>query len=371
MKAKNLILYFLSFSILLFCIEVFSFFALKFFKSKNFISKETQDFYSIIYNTEDKKEIQNRYTLNTEQYRRYIFSAFQDYDERPFDGQFVNVTKQNFRHENFNEKLSKGAGTAYFFGGSTTFGYGVYDTETIPARVEEYSNNLIKTYNFGAGGYYSTSERIKFLKLLTAGYIPEYAIFIDGLNDFHYYEVPDKSEISLWLGGWLEDSDPFTYRTLLKLTIKKLRTYKLFLEVKNKINNKFKNIPAHYKNQETNIGNIEKSLNRLNTNRRLLNSICINFDIKCLFVNQPVSTFNFDQNRSLKIGIDMNNIGKHINSKKGYELIQNKKKSGDIFDENVLWLEFLTTDEIMYIDRVHYSPEFSKKIAQEIYKKLK
>ena len=31
----------------------------------------------------------------------------------------------------------------------------------------------------------------------------------------------------------------------------------------------------------------------------------------------------------------------------------------------------LTIDEIMYIDRVHYSPEFSKKIAHEIYKKLK
>ena len=68
-----------------------------------------------------------------------------------------------------------------------------------------------------------------------------------------------------------------------------------------------------------------------------------------------------------KIGIDMNNIGKHINSKKGYELFK-IKKSGDIFDENVLWLEFLTTDEIMYIDRVHYSPEFSKKLHKKFIK---
>lgn len=371
MKSKNLILYILSFLILLSLIEIFSFYALKFIKSKYFISEKNKNYYSIIYNTKDKKEIQNRYILNTEQYRKYIFSAFQDYDERPYDGEFVNVTKQNFRHENYNEKLSKGQGTAYFFGGSTTFGYGVYDNETIPSKVEEYSNNSMKTYNFGAGGYYSTSERIKFLKLLTAGYVPEYAVFIDGLNDFHYFEVPDKSEISLWLGGWLEDSDPFTYRTLAKLTIKKLRTYKLFLELKNKFFAKVDLTTSHYKNQETSLNNIQSSLKRLNTNRKLINSICQEFKIKCLFVNQPVSTFNFDINRSIDLGIDMNNIGKHINSRKGYELIQKGKENKSIFSENVLWLEKLSINGIMYIDRVHYSPEFSDKIAFEIYNALK
>lgn len=83
--------------------------------------------------------------------------------------------------ENFN---------VFVFGGSTTFGYGVTDSQTVPSVIQEELAKLsprnVSVYNFGVGWYFSTQERLLFERLLYQGHIPHLAIFIDGLNDTWY-----------------------------------------------------------------------------------------------------------------------------------------------------------------------------------------
>lgn len=118
------------------------------------------------------------------------FESFTQFRERPRSGQYVNVSQSGFRQ-------IKGQGpwpidpanyNIFVFGGSTTFGYGVADDQTIASHLQEHLKTIhgkpVKVYNFGRGYYYSTQERILFQELLLAGARPDMAVFIDGLNDF-------------------------------------------------------------------------------------------------------------------------------------------------------------------------------------------
>src|SRR6202034_2026573 len=77
----------------------------------------------------------------------------------------------------------------FLFGGSTTFGVGVPDDETIPSYLQEYMAAHCATpaavYNFGRLGYFSTQEAMLFYRLLSSGAVPAAAVFVDGINDFH------------------------------------------------------------------------------------------------------------------------------------------------------------------------------------------
>src|SRR5918911_2555611 len=128
--------------------------------------------------------------------RSFVYEPFTEFKERPYAGKFVNVDVNGFR-------LTKGQGpwppdrekyfNIFLFGGSTTFGFGVPDDQTVASYLQTFLSNLSLTkearvYNFGRGSYYSTQERILFEKMVAAGFRPDVAIFIDGLNDSPHYE---------------------------------------------------------------------------------------------------------------------------------------------------------------------------------------
>src|ERR1700730_16023080 len=134
--------------------------------------------------------------------RPFTFAPFTHYKERPFSGDFVNVSEAGFRccggqspqpwppsRDNIN---------IFVFGGSTTFGYGVSDAETIPAQLSWHLSQKLPrvcVYNFGCGTYASTQERILFEQLVLAGRVPDVAVFIDGINDFIFCDgLPQYSD---------------------------------------------------------------------------------------------------------------------------------------------------------------------------------
>jgi len=76
----------------------------------------------------------------------------------------------------------KAGNTAYVFGGSTTFGHGVEDGDTVVAKLGELNQEHI-WLNFGVNSHDSIRETDKLLHLLRQGYRPDKVVFIDGLND--------------------------------------------------------------------------------------------------------------------------------------------------------------------------------------------
>ena len=73
-------------------------------------------------------------------------------------------------------------GDVFVFGGSTTFGHGVPDHDTVVAELNRLEPG--RTWiNFAAQAHDSIREVDKLLHLLRKGHRPERVVFIDGLND--------------------------------------------------------------------------------------------------------------------------------------------------------------------------------------------
>lgn len=123
-----------------------------------------------------------------------------EFQERVQASRFYNTGFEGIRFDQTVTRLNapqKINGAVWVFGGSTTFGHGVGDNETIPAFLNQL--DTVHTYiNFGVHAYHQSNEIDKLLLLLRKGYQPEKVIFIDGLNDlirmietnFHPLETP-------------------------------------------------------------------------------------------------------------------------------------------------------------------------------------
>lgn len=138
-----------------------------------------------------------------------VYEPFTEFREKKVSGKYVNVSPQGFRigkdqgswppsAENFN---------VFVFGGSTTFGYGLPDDQTIPSFLQDalqqkMPSQKVRVYNFGRGNYYSTHERILFEQLILSGFVPNLAVFIDGMNE--NLNIDPGSVFSSEIAGFME-----------------------------------------------------------------------------------------------------------------------------------------------------------------------
>lgn len=147
-----------------------------------------EELYPVIYPGYSLPEVR---TLLDETWRRnYVYEPFTQHREAAHEGLYVNVSETGIRRS-----LDPGPWppdpadfNVFVFGGSTTFGYGIADQETIPSQLQKKLagrwGNDVRVYNLGRGAYSSSQERILFESLLSRGTQPDLAIFIDGLNEF-------------------------------------------------------------------------------------------------------------------------------------------------------------------------------------------
>ena len=115
------------------------------------------------------------------------------FEEIPFRGQYVNKLLDGSRFSVFNDAC---VGTpkeriVWVFGGSTTYGYGVPDDQTIPSQLSnalnERTGEIWCIKNFARGFYYSSQEVNLLVNLLReSSNLPGSVVFIDGLNDFYH-----------------------------------------------------------------------------------------------------------------------------------------------------------------------------------------
>lgn len=108
---------------------------------------------------------------------------------RPYTGEFINIDERGVRKTWRGETPGSNETPIriFMFGGSTLWGFGARDENTIPShlakRISTASGKPVEVTNYGETGYVSTQEMIALLRLLQAGNIPDVAIFYDGNND--------------------------------------------------------------------------------------------------------------------------------------------------------------------------------------------
>lgn len=292
--------------------------------------------------------------------RPYVYEPYTQFKERPFKGKYINVSSDGFR-------LVKNQGpwppnpknlNIFLFGGSTTFGYGVKDEESVPSNIQdllsEKTNKQVCVYNFGRGNYFSSQERILYEKLLALGYVPDIAVFIDGLNDFYYNN--DEPLFTEQFRNFVNGKSNF----LLNLPLLKLT--ELFKDV-NKTSVRFNRQEVQEKNYNDK-ELIKTVIDRYTRNKKAIDTISSSFNVKTFFIWQPVPTYKYDLNHHIFAG---KGFGRFMYSKYGYTYMEEFIKKNDI-GENFLWLADMQEElkKPLYIDIDHYSPWMSKEIAMKI-----
>jgi hypothetical protein len=125
----------------------------------------------------------------------FVYQPWVGFSERPFFSSHLNVDdgvplphRRTHQHPaSSHAQLRK---EVWIFGGSTTFGWGVPDDQTIASHLaailaERFPEARVTVSNHGHCYFYSSQEVLLFQLLLRAGRHCDLAIFLDGLNEFN------------------------------------------------------------------------------------------------------------------------------------------------------------------------------------------
>ncbi|MEM7049142.1 MAG: hypothetical protein AAF604_05760 [Acidobacteriota bacterium] len=289
--------------------------------------------------------------------RTYRYEPYVQFREQAFSGRFVNVSSAGFRQgpEDPDWPPREGEESVFVFGGSTAFGYGVADHETLPAalgrHLEATCGRPLPVYNLARSNYYSTQERILFTQLLSAGQVPRAAVFLDGLNDTLYDR--DEPKFTGRLAALMDESDTSVRRR----AVKTLALFRLLRRLQ-------PTGPDAVTAGDP--GRAPQVLERWRRNRQLTTATAEAAGAHALFVWQPVPAWGYDLEHHLfaDTGIPAAELLARV--------YQRMDRERDPEDPQFLWLADVQEgrQDLFYIDRVHYSAAFNAELAGHIAERL-
>ncbi|HRZ85778.1 MAG TPA: hypothetical protein P5277_03270 [Candidatus Paceibacterota bacterium] len=289
----------------------------------------------------------------------HVYEPFTGFKVGEFNGTFIHVDKEGFRFikDQCSYPPSNQTYNLFILGGSTTFGSGVIDNETIASKIQEIlrkESSINKTskiciYNFGRPFYYSSQERELFtLLLLEENQRPNVVIFIDGLNE-HIKEVRNNQRMSIFMLG----NGKISY-LISDLPITEDLNYLI-----NKFN---KNMSSLVEENST------KILYRYLENKKFISEVAKSYNITTYFVIHPLPAYNYSCSSHFlcKRGIESFS---HIGWNKTIQFYTDISKIYK--SENIIWLGDIQAGrtENFYIDYGHFNANFSEEIAREIIQK--
>ena len=281
------------------------------------------------------------------------YAPWVQFKEREHHGRYVNVSAHGFRHVKDQGPWppSPELTNVFVFGGSTTFGYGIADDETVASALQEAlagrTARPVRVYNFGCAHYYSSQERILFQQLLVGGFVPQLAVFIDGLNDFHQRtEEPPRfgPEFHAYVErrAVLRSRGP-SWRDLLPWwAVGRSRS------------------PGDGGSRDPVVADrlIERYLN----NKKMTEALARTFGVQPVFVWQPITMYKFDWNR--------HPLGRsHPQALPGV----GAERMAVRWERENLGPDFIWAADIhdqipdpLYVDGVHYAPNLCRSLARFI-----
>jgi hypothetical protein len=307
--------------------------------------------------------------------RSYGYEPFTQFRERPFVGRFVNVSEAGFRvskrqgpwppdPENYN---------VFVFGGSTTFGYGLPDSQTVASYLQDdltaRASPHVRVYNFGRGSYVSEQERVLLEELLLAGFVPNLALFIDGLNEFAFPAGPAETErLKAVFGSPPRTLDRWTWIQRLPMTrlahfMRRGATAALTSSPRIDRRNLEPTAAfddGKYRDPEV----IARVIERYFQNKRLIEAVAGSRGMGTVFVWQPIPLYKYDLTYHLFARSD---FGSNFFARYGYAEVA-RRVAQDPPDASFLWCADIqeSLKEPLYVDKVHYTARMSRLLAGTI-----
>ena len=315
-------------------------------------------------------------TLESRLFRPFVYEPFAQFGEGPYRGQFVNVDAAGFRGgaRPLPWPPDAGATNVFVFGGSTTFGDGLPDEETVPAHLEDIlrrraPDRPVRVYNFGCAFHFSTQERVRFERLLVSGVVPDVAVFVDGLNDF--YNRSGDPEYTERLRDFMARGGDVTSYSLAD-ALAALPIGRAAMWVRAGLSppvarpmERGATGPRDALPVET---AAERILTRYLENRRLIEAAARAFDVRVLSVWQPVPAYGYDLRYHAFRG---EAYGVYPYLRAGYSRLA-AQAAGRGLGEDFAWCADIQQKlhQPLYLDQVHYSPRMARRVARCIARAL-
>ncbi len=281
--------------------------------------------------------------------------------ERRYRGRYVNVHPAGFRfsHGQGPWPPDPSRAAVFVFGGSTTFGYGVADEETIVSALQDELDRRLgparaACYNFGRGAAFSTGERILFQQLLAEGRVPAVAVFVDGINEFAFGEP--------FLSDPLRRAVRSPVSHSLGVLAQQLPLSRLLARWK--AGAAPRRPEAQLRAEYGDPAVLDGRIGRYFANRRLIAAIASQSGVRPLFVWQPAPTYRYDLRSDLFGDLD---FGHNTYSRFGYPRLA-QALSQEPLGPDFLWAADLQAGlkQPLYVDRVHYTAAMSRLLGEEV-----
>lgn len=295
--------------------------------------------------------------------QEFKYEPYTQFMRKAKKGEFLNIHEEGFRYiqDQCSYQINKSNYNIFLFGGSTAFGYGVGDNDTIASRIQyrlrnNYNLTSVCVYNFGMGAYFSIQEGILLQNLIRKNQIPNMSIYIDLLND---YNAPDSQpKFTSQLSDYMDGKNK-VINALSKLPITRIGVYLIFSKDRRLIKG-------------------EKELTEITEryfiNKKIIESISDGFRIKTYFAIQPIPLYKYNLSNHIIYNKYPHTLNISMNGKLGYEILREQYDKLDFNDKkNIIWLADMQENksENLYVDSDHYTPAFSDEIAREIVKSIK
>ncbi len=316
--------------------------------------------------------------LLRETWSRPLILTSEGVREAPYRGTYIHVSEDGFRevpeqgpwppdrHRYF---------TVFLFGGSTVFNYGVPDNQTMAAHLQarlsaRRSPLPPRVYNFGVGYYASTQERERFEALIRRGMVPDLAVFVDGMNDFHYTrgEPPvasQSADLSVRAPGLRAVLMQRLQQSLLASALRRGRNVLLGYYTTHRhqrslpfVGQAVSSAVERYYNDRVLLQHV---IDRYLANKAAIESLAQRAGVQTLFVWQPVPTYRYDL-RLHPFASD--GFGQHTYGVFGYPLMAEEVRRHPL-GNNFQWCADIQANAAspLYLDKVHYSGRLSQLVA--------
>lgn len=297
--------------------------------------------------------------------RPYRYEPFTQFREAELAGAYLTVRAEGFRAGASEQAWPPPSDrpVVLALGGSTLFGYGLADAETIPARLEaalaERCGDPPLVYNFGRSNYFSSQERILFQQLLAQGARPRAALFLDGLNEFAY--PADEPKFTARLAYLMDE----THSMLLRRWLVGLPLARL---IKRLGGAGEADAAGHAAGDPEDLS--RRVVERWLVNARMTESLAASFGVAVVFAWQPVPVHDAPAGVNPFLGPDGPELPNAAAMALGYERMAElvREESPDLPRSPLRWLADAQQgrSEVLYVDRAHYTAAFSDTLARRL-----
>lgn len=235
---KNIILIFINTLLLLIVIEVFLGFLRDFKMKKEYDKYIELKVKNKVYSNLSPEQVKDLYYEHIELQTKW--SPYTHFELKKYTGKYNNIDSLGHRKTLSFNKDSSTSIKIFCFGGSTMYGIGTKDENTIPSTLAKVLKNKIpdKKFtitNFGLPGYTNDLEILQLKKELIKGNIPDIVIFYDGVNEV--ISAYQNNKIGVPFNCFNREIEYNTHKEYLKrirLFLKTSNTYKFIKYLKKK-----------------------------------------------------------------------------------------------------------------------------------------